>query len=69
MLSFFISINEMINADSVSKKLIYGTCNTIFIMGIILTYSKLTYLVFPFMLLVYLLQEKDKSKRIYIQFG
>ncbi len=64
MISFFISINELINTDDNRKKIKYEICNTIFITGIILTYSKLTFLIFPCILLIYIISTKEKSKKL-----
>lgn len=66
MISFFISLNEMVHSSSIVSKLIYGTCNSFFILGILLTYSKFVFLIFPIIILIYLLTLKSKSKSLYI---
>lgn len=66
MFSLSISINEMIKADSKKMKIIYATCNTIFILGILLTYSKFVLLMLPLLITLYLIVSKGKSKKIYV---
>jgi len=64
--SYFLSIHKCINKTSVIQKVMYSTINTILIIGFILTYSKLMFLIFPVMLLFYMFGVKDKQSNIYI---
>lgn len=64
--AFFLSIDKLINKESIKGKLIYSTVNTILTVGIILTYSKAIYLIFPVMLVIYMCILKNKTKNIVI---
>ncbi len=64
--SYFLNIHRTINATSEIEKNRYSVINTILILGLILTYSKLMFLIFPCMLIVYMIGMKDKQKSIYI---
>ncbi len=66
MFTLFISLNEMINEKHPTKKSIYSTCNSIFILGIILTYSKFVFLLFPIFLIIFIALLKSKEKAIVI---
>ena len=64
MFNFFISMNEMLNADSKKKKTFYVLCNTILFLGILLTYSKLTYIILTFIMIIYFITLKNKKQKI-----
>jgi stage II sporulation protein P len=64
--SYFLSLNQMINVSKESLKILYSTINTILLVGLVLTYSKLMFLIFLFMLVIYMVRIKEKSKNIYI---
>ena len=64
MFVFFICLHEMINSSKFSSKVFYSVCLTIFLLGILLTYSKLTFVIFPVLLLIYTITSHSKSKTI-----
>ena len=64
--TFFLNIDKTIYESINIKKIIYSTINTILILGLVMTYSKLMFLIFPFILLIYAFKLKDKNKIIYI---
>lgn len=64
--SYFLSIHKSILTTSKKEIIIYHTINTILITGIVLTYSKAIFLLFPIMLIVYMLHIKNKEKNIAI---
>ncbi len=66
MFNYFISINEMLINIDTKKSILYGICNSIFILGILLTYSKFTFIVFPCLLFIYFILLKDRKKSIYM---
>ena len=65
-MAFFLSLNETLNTENIKKRILYNTCNTIFLIGIILTYSKTIYILLPFLLLLYMITLKNKARNIYI---
>lgn len=64
--TFFLNIHKQIYESNNIKKIIYSTISTILILGLVMTYSKLMFLIFPFILLIYNLGLKDKNKIIYV---
>jgi len=64
--AYLLSINNMSKMQKLSSKVLYGTANTICIIGIILTYSKVMYLILPIVLMGYILCTKDKMRKIRI---
>lgn len=64
--SLAISINEMINSKNNMQKTIYATFNTIFLLAIMLTYSKFIFVIIPLIILTYIIIAKGKKEKIYI---
>lgn len=64
--TFFLNIHKTIYESNSRKKTIYSTINTILILGLVMTYSKLMFIIFPFILLIYIFRLKDKNKIVYI---
>ena len=62
----FLNINEYLKQDNKLLKAIYKTITFVFIISIILTYSKGVILLLPIILLIYILKIKEKSKKIEI---
>ena len=64
--SYFLSIDQAIKAKIEVKKILYSVINTILITGLVLTYSKLMFVIYPVMLIVYMWTLKNRHKNIYI---
>ena len=62
----FLNINEYLKQENKQIKIIYKTITYLFIIGIILTYSKGVFLILPILMLIYILKVKDKNKIIEI---
>ncbi|MCI8273497.1 MAG: O-antigen ligase family protein [Clostridia bacterium] len=60
----FINISEALKAKNEIGKSIYKTITYIFITGIILTYSKGIFIVFPILMIAYTIKEKDNRSEI-----
>lgn len=63
-ISHLLCISKMIDETQKLKKIVYAVCNTILMTGLILTYSKFMFLLFPIILIIYMITIKDKAKNI-----
>lgn len=60
----FLNFNEALNHKKAPLKALYKTITFIFLVGIILTYSKAVLVLLAFTVLLYIIMLKDKVKRI-----
>jgi len=60
----FLNINQYLKNENKFLKIIYKTITTIFLIGIVLTYSKGIFLVLGVTLLLYIYKLKDKNVRL-----
>lgn len=62
----FLNINEYLRHNKKAIKALYKTITFIFMVGIILTYSKGVFIILPFAVLLYPIMIKDKRQKIEI---
>lgn len=64
--SFFLSIHKTVSTTNLVERNIFSLVNTILILGLVLTYSKAMFVIFPIMLLIYMVGLKERHKNVYI---
>lgn len=66
LFSFCLILHKVINEENLKKKVILNICNTICLIGILLSYSKSIYVITLVMVIIYMIYNKNKGKNVEI---
>ena len=64
--SFIITLHKSLYTEKIKEKIVLNICNFICFIGLILTYSKAVYILFPVIIIIYMIITRNKEKNIEI---